>query len=439
MNKKNISQILDEWATKEMENAPDIRPKQEHYEQLEMMKKKPRSFFFSWSFRFAVGSVAAAVMVVLLVFYSDLFQRVQPQLAEDILPETKVVGGIKSPEKEMPTSPRLASSDVEKGEKREGKKGARILQAPVPQEEKKTLKIYPFFYQEIPPFSSPFITEDKKEMATVYSEKGYSIIPMTIGNWEPYESYYEKFMKGDQLSVDDEDFPSLAESGLHSEEDLEKIKTITDKPISEITEIGRPEQSSGIGFMGDEEDIISVLKGDNKLVEKMGLTHPQMARPLFHIWNILIFFMEQEGVTRQWKPFEYVHYNRHKVFIKAMSTRGFQESIFNDEIRGSFQIEIWRELDPEEMDFLKKAYPSLSQDHYEEMINKLSYMHIGEMNPYYILRYGFYEGHTSYRADPVAIALIFGLRSIQEIESFFMGNLYNVLLSPFSEESLDRN
>ena len=34
----------------------------------------------------------------------------------------------------------------------------------------------------------------------------------------------------------------------------------------------------------------------------------------------------------------------------------------------------------------------------------------------YIMCYGFYEGHTEYRTDPIAIVFIFGLRSIEEIE-----------------------
>jgi hypothetical protein len=49
------------------------------------------------------------------------------------------------------------------------------------------------------------------------------------------------------------------------------------------------------------------------------------------------------------------------------------------------------------------------------MSRKLTYIHTGEMVPFYIMRYGFYEGHTGYRADPIAIASIFGLRSIEQI------------------------
>ena len=49
------------------------------------------------------------------------------------------------------------------------------------------------------------------------------------------------------------------------------------------------------------------------------------------------------------------------------------------------------------------------------------------MVPYYIQRYGFYEGFTSYRAAPVAISFIFGLKSLEEIENIFGRNLHRVL------------
>jgi hypothetical protein len=50
------------------------------------------------------------------------------------------------------------------------------------------------------------------------------------------------------------------------------------------------------------------------------------------------------------------------------------------------------------------------------------------MAPYYIMRYGFYEGHTAYRCDPVAIAYLFGLRALEQIETAFPGRLHRVLL-----------
>ena len=57
----------------------------------------------------------------------------------------------------------------------------------------------------------------------------------------------------------------------------------------------------------------------------------------------------------------------------------------------------------------------------------LGSIHTGEMVPFYIMRYGFYEGHTGYRADPIAIASIFGLRSIEEIVNIFDNDLHSAL------------
>ena len=53
------------------------------------------------------------------------------------------------------------------------------------------------------------------------------------------------------------------------------------------------------------------------------------------------------------------------------------------------------------------------------------------MEPYYVMRYGFYEGHTSWRVDPITIAFIFGLKSLDEIEAAFPDNLYEALTGHF--------
>jgi hypothetical protein len=69
-------------------------------------------------------------------------------------------------------------------------------------------------------------------------------------------------------------------------------------------------------------------------------------------------------------------------------------------------------------------------------------METGEMEPHYIQWYGFYEGHTGWRADPIALAFIFGLRSLEEIEAAFPGRLPVVLTAhltrPDEIESADR-
>ena len=92
------------------------------------------------------------------------------------------------------------------------------------------------------------------------------------------------------------------------------------------------------------------------------------------------------------------------------------------------------ELDEAEVTFLKGKYAGLSEERMNALVEKLSYIHTGEMVPYYINWYGFYEGHTSFRADPLAIASVFGLKSIEDLEGHFPGRLYDVLTSHFTME-----
>ena len=73
----------------------------------------------------------------------------------------------------------------------------------------------------------------------------------------------------------------------------------------------------------------------------------------------------------------------------------------------------------------------MSAQQKDELITQLTRMQTGEMEPYYIMRYGFYEGHTPWRVDPIAIAFIFGLRSLEEIEAAFPGTLHEVLTGHF--------
>ncbi len=238
--------------------------------------------------------------------------------------------------------------------------------------------------------------------------------------------------KDQQLHVNRGDFPALAETGLHSEAELDAKDMITGMPVDVITYIGRPWRFSGAGFMAEDEDIISVLKADNNLVRKLGLTHPQMARPLYHVWNMIL----QEIECGKWGRFSGIQcffYNGNKVTLRAESMKGWQISIFHDEIQGRFDIDVQRMLTPAERLFLQEKYAHLSAAQMAELKEKLTSFHFSEMVPYYIMRYGFYEGHTDYRADPIAIACIFGLKSVEEIENAFRGSLYRTLINHFTD------
>lgn len=280
-----------------------------------------------------------------------------------------------------------------------------------------------------PDFPSPFLTPDGVEMLAVFAkDSGYKFVPVTIENCDPLNYKQSQWGKGRQLSVDAADFPTLAATGLHSEAELARTKTITDRSIVEITELGRPERSSGAGFMAADEDIVSVLKGDNEIVKALGLTHPQTAVPLFHVWNIVL-----EGNRRNLRfGTEPILYNGARVEFAFEGSKGWQESIFDDEILGRYQFALSRQLSEDELSLLNRKYSHLSSEQKDELIKKLSQIHTGEMMPYYIMRYGFYEGHSDYRADPIAIAFIFGLRTLEQIETAFEGRLYEALTQHFT-------
>lgn len=294
-------------------------------------------------------------------------------------------------------------------------------------ETKETFRLYPHTYDEPPNIPSPFTTEDGTEMVIGFIEKDqYALIPVTVENGKPYSRIYRLYGKGNQLMIDAGDFPTLARTGLHSEQELNAKDIITGRPISVINYVGRPGRFSREGFMSYDEDIISILKGDNRIVERLGLTHPQMARPLFHVWNLIL--------AGFWDKIVYILYHGKEVYITAQGGKGYQESIFHDEIHGGWNIHIWRAMDKEEKELVDKTYSDLNAEQKEKLTTKLSHLRTGEMEPYYVMRYGFYEGHTNYRVDPLSISFIFGLRSLKEIENSFQGEIYKTLTEHFTTQ-----
>ena len=301
----------------------------------------------------------------------------------------------------------------------------------------KTYQLFPFGFSEKPDIPSPYKSGENLEIITAYSNNKdqFYLIPLTIEKDNSF-SYMEGQLSGRGIKFrpDSNDFLLLALSGLHSEIELDQARTITRRSLSEITHDGRPESSSGSGFMAADEDIISVLKGDNRLVKKMGLTHPQVVRPLIHFWNIILKRDEYNKSTKESTDIEYIIYNNRKIFLK-WGGRGYQESIFNDSILGDYHLEMWRDLDEEEISIINSEYDLLSQEEIADLKNRLTHIHTGEMVPYYVVHYGFYEGHTEYRADPVSLSFIFGLKSLEEINKVFKGDLYGVFNRHFTDKS----
>ncbi|MBN2431814.1 MAG: hypothetical protein JXQ27_10075 [Acidobacteria bacterium] len=301
----------------------------------------------------------------------------------------------------------------------------------------RTYPLYPDKLVDVAGLPSPCTADDGRVIIIGHvTDGGYWLIPVTVENGVPLDYKKQLYGKGRQLTVDAADFPTLARTGRHDPVELAQTRTITGRPVAEITRLGRPMQSSRIGFMGSDEDIIAVLQGDNRLVGRLGLTHPDLARPLFHVWNIVLAGIAQGIWTFEAMSLDCILYNGRKVYVRWQGGRGWQESIFNDESLGQYHLEMWRELDPAERNFLNDRYNHLSAPQMSELLKKLSHIHTGEMVPYYITRYGFYEGHTDFRADPLAIVLVFGLRSLEELEQVFSVELYEVLTGHHTRRSM---
>ncbi|HKJ66615.1 MAG TPA: hypothetical protein VKA68_01560 [bacterium] len=289
-------------------------------------------------------------------------------------------------------------------------------------------KMYPEVNDVRPDLPSPFTTTDGREfVVAVTNTEQYAIIPVTLRNERSICQ---------QLVVDSLDFPGLVKTGIHSREELNHITSITGRSLAEITRLGRPGGLSQSGFLAADEDILSVIRVDNRIVQALGLTHPQLAKPLFHVLNMMdedLALNRWNMAHHRWENIRYFFYNNKTVFVDAEDTKGGQQSIFDDGIEGGFYIKVWREFDKEEMHLLQQRYGHLSPVQFDSLQMLISIINTGEMEPQYIMRYGFYEGHTFWRTDPIALSFIFGIKSLAEIEEVFEGDLYNILTTHFNE------
>lgn len=278
-----------------------------------------------------------------------------------------------------------------------------------------------------PPIPSPYETELGHDIVLTTTPDGqYMLMPVTLENGE---------RKGLQQYVNAEDFPTLAQTGFHCEQALDRLRTVTGRSIAEITELARPDRLSTSGFVAEDEDVISVIKGDNRLARKLGLSHAELVKPLFHVLNLIEQnqthknYLTYQGHRAEYPP---VLYHGKEIRIKVEFTRGGQKSIFTDELDGALAIRIYRDLELAERDYLDRAYAHLSQTERQDLVAKLSSMFVGEMVMYYAKWHGFYEGHTGWRADPITVAFLFGLKDLAQIDAAFDGKLYRVLTEHFT-------
>lgn len=294
----------------------------------------------------------------------------------------------------------------------------------------KEFNLYPFEYIEQLDIKSPLEINGREYILAKTDSNKYSLIDVTVENGKPFNYKGKVRGKGNQLYVNGSDFPTLEIKGLHSEKELKDTRSITGKSIAEITMRARPMRMSGAGFIAEDEDIISVIMGDNELVKKMKLTHPELAKTIFHYWNIIQVseaISQEQNITTP--SIDTIFYNNRVIKYNAPGCRGWQYSIFEDSIWGECHLEIQVELSETEELFINENCKHLTSEQITDFIKRLTHMHTGEMAAYYIQMYGFYEGHTDYRADPIVLAYIFGLKSLNELFKAFDGKVYENIIN----------
>jgi hypothetical protein len=166
--------------------------------------------------------------------------------------------------------------------------------------------------------------------------------------------------------------------GVNSNDVIDRMNSLTEKTVEQIESDARPGDLSSSGFLGDDEKFKDRLKADNSYVRARGFTHQALAEPLFSIMNIL----DRIGDRR----FDDFTYRGHHYRAEYRSYRGFQQSLFND----GLQVD---------RDFTVTNLGTGKQLEFSPLL------------PFYISRYGFYEGKTNYRMEPAAIIETFELRS----------------------------
>ncbi len=290
--------------------------------------------------------------------------------------------------------------------------------------------LYPETLETEPQVPSPLTTADGTELVIATTSAGrYGIVPVTLK------------AKDRQCEADANDFPTLAGTGLHAEVELDRTRTITGRSVVEIAEFGLAGYLSDDGFLGADEEVVAILKDDNRTVKALGLTHPELARPLFYIWNMMNVDLDLNRwnmAEHRWRNMTTLLSRGRRVRLNAGDTNGGQLSIFADRIEGSFWIEIDGDLTQREQSFLTQRYAHLDGRQMGALIRALTRIRTGEIQPHYITWYGFYEGRTPWRTPPVALALVFGLRTLEEIEAAFPGRLYELMMTRFAGDGQDK-
>lgn len=139
------------------------------------------------------------------------------------------------------------------------------------------------------------------------------------------------------------------------------------------------------GFLGQSEKLADVLAADAEIVNKSGLTHEQIARPLKEAAQIALDHLKKSAFRETTEKFFILHFSGNNYEVHYEASPGRQYSPFQDDTHTNMDITLVRQSDRKTLTF-------------------------SGLLPEMISRYGFYEGkQVPYRLDPEVIIEFFHL------------------------------
>jgi len=170
---------------------------------------------------------------------------------------------------------------------------------------------------------------------------------------------------------------SFEVNGVNSTETIRKLKSLNGIPIEEIEKEMKGRQETD-RYLGPNERLLDILAEDNEFVLSRGLTHQQLAEPLFQIANEHLKLDSRFYTLR-------MSINGVEFEVQGSGFPMYEYSPFRD---GGIQGHNYKVTN----------------------IRTGKSLHFSAIHPYLISRYGFYEGkQVDYRINPKDIIGVFAL------------------------------
>lgn len=206
-------------------------------------------------------------------------------------------------------------------------------------------------------------------------------------------------------------------NGMNTTEAILNTQEINGVHVAVLSTRMRPGSYSTAGFMGQKEDLRTIMATDNDTVLGFGTTHQALAKPLLETATMVDNCLFADGpVDIKKAPGNVIQFfegpDAPRYFVSFDGWMGYQHSPFEDGLLTSRDTTI----------------TNLTSGHR---------LHFSNLLPHLIYRYGFYEGEgTSYRLSPQAITEAVSELRLPEFQETMKNDPIVKLTSGASEATL---